>query len=755
MSHMQPRAGSADDTPPAALVRAELARILASAIFSRSDRLSAFLTFIVERTLSGHGDSLKEQVLANELYGKGTDFNTAADPIVRVDARRLRDKLREYYASAPVGPIVISVPKGSYTPLFGVGALGTAPTPDPVPASGEAVAVAVYDALPERPGAVSRIDTRPSLWRRSWIAVAVVVAIGAATWLVTSLRLGPRDVAPAIRVLTVTSFPGAEEDPSFSPDGNFVAFSWSGTDASVTAGLWVKAVDGDALRRLTETPDAHDTWPAWSPDGREVVFTRLRNGLPSIFLVSALGGPARMIAERGAQATWLPDGRSLVMTRRTPDGHFGLVHHVVATGQRRNLSLAPSGFADLQPRVSPDGTTLAFARIGLGKAALFVMPLSGGDQTQRTDWTVGVIGGLSWTPDGREILFAQPGLSGRRLQRVPANGSAAGTAVADLPLGAVAPATSRLRPGGSFRVAFVYGHAEVGLRMIDLHAGRDGPTMTAVTPFCDATRSDVPGRFSPDGTQVAFTSDRSGSSQLWVAGRDGSHLRSVTNLPDASIVVGSWSPDGRRVAFDATVGGNTDIYVVGADGGPVTRLTHGKASEIDPEWSRDGRWIYYASDETGRSEIWKMDTGGGQPGRLTSEGGIEPREAPDGRTVYFLAAQRWSLLGSGYPLKQVSTQGGPTSLVQAGVYAGAWSVTDAGIVFLTTSSGLADASGVPAVLALYDFSERRVRRLGELPFRIGSMRADRFLTVSRDGRWAVASHLDRYERDVLVADNFR
>jgi Tol biopolymer transport system component len=751
MSHTQPRAGLADDTPPAALVRAELDRVLASEVFSRSDRLSAFLTFIVERTLSGHGDSLKEQVLANELYGKGADFNTAADPIVRVDARRLRDKLREYYASAPLAPIVISVPKGSYTPVFRVSAPDTASTPAP----GDAVAAAVDDALPVQPGAVGRIDPRPGAWRRSWIAVAVVVAIGAAALLVTSLRMGQRDVAPPIRVLTVTSFPGAEEDPSFSPDGNFVAFSWSGPDASVKAGLWVKAVDGDALRRLTERPDADDTWPAWSPDGREVAFTRFLNGFPGIFLVSALGGPARMIAERGAQATWLPDGHSLVMTRRTPDGHFGLVHHVVATGQRRNLTQAPSGFADLQPRVSPDGTTLAFARIGLGKAALFVMPLSGGHETQRTDWTVGIIGGLSWTPDGREILFAQPGLSGRRLLRVPANGSAASTAVADLPLGAVAPATSRLRPGGSFRVAFVYGHAEVGLRMIDLHAGRDGPTITAVTPFCDATRSDVPGRFSPDGTQVAFTSDRSGSSQLWVAGRDGSHLRSVTNLPDASIVVGSWSPDGRHVAFDATVGGNTDIYVVGADGGPVTRLTDGKASEIDPEWSRDGRWIYHASDETGRSEIWRMGTGGGQRGQLTSEGGIEPRESPDGQTVYFLAAQRWSILGSGYPLKQVSTQGGPTSLVQASVYAGAWGVTDAGIVFLTTSSGRTNSSGVPDALALYDFADRRVRRLGELAFRVGQMRADRYLAVSRDGRWALASHLDRYERDVLVADNFR
>ena len=111
------RSAPSSDIPPAA-IRAELERILASEIFARSDRLSAFLEFIVEQTLSGQGDTLKEQVIAAALYGKGADFNTAADPIVRVDARRLRDRLREYYSSAPDNPVVVSVPKGSYTPVF-------------------------------------------------------------------------------------------------------------------------------------------------------------------------------------------------------------------------------------------------------------------------------------------------------------------------------------------------------------------------------------------------------------------------------------------------------------------------------------------------------------------------------------------------------------------------------------------------------------------------------------------------------------
>src|SRR6266516_2039413 len=106
--------------PSADVVRAQLTRILASEIFSRSDRLTAFLTYIVEQTLTGHGAALKEQVLAMEVYGKGADFGSAVDPIVRVDARRLRDKLREYYAASPHDSIVIAVPKGSYAPIFQV-----------------------------------------------------------------------------------------------------------------------------------------------------------------------------------------------------------------------------------------------------------------------------------------------------------------------------------------------------------------------------------------------------------------------------------------------------------------------------------------------------------------------------------------------------------------------------------------------------------------------------------------------------------
>src|SRR5262245_13951168 len=283
---------------PAALVRAELDRILASEVFARSSRLSSFLKFIVEKTLAGEGGSLKEHVIAIELYEKSADFNTAEDPIVRVDARRLRDRLREYYAGASDGGVIISVPKGSYTPVF----LGTgvvAPTP-----------------------ADARVP------RRRWIAgAAFVLTLAAMLGLVVSRG----DRAEPGHLLTVTSLPGSEEDPSFSPDGRFVTFSWPGSPPSAKTDIWIKSVDGEAMRNLTNTPDLDERWPQWSPDGQWIAFSGERNGTSAVIKVSALGGPEQTIAVNAQNAAWTPDARALVMIWTGADQRPTLIHQVLET----------------------------------------------------------------------------------------------------------------------------------------------------------------------------------------------------------------------------------------------------------------------------------------------------------------------------------------------------------------------------------------------------------------------------------------
>ena len=159
-------------------------------------------------------------------------------------------------------------------------------------------------------GPIAEAAARPRA--SHWLAIAVaLVSIGATTWLVTERR---HHSEPAWRQLTVTAFPGSEEDPSLSPDGNFVAFAWkTESEPSLNADIWVKAVEGDALRRLTNTADAYEKHPAWSRDGRYIAFNRTVKGIHSVYLVSSLGGAERLIAGHSRDAVWLPDGQSLIL----------------------------------------------------------------------------------------------------------------------------------------------------------------------------------------------------------------------------------------------------------------------------------------------------------------------------------------------------------------------------------------------------------------------------------------------------------
>ncbi|HEV8133014.1 MAG TPA: hypothetical protein VGQ81_17325 [Acidobacteriota bacterium] len=100
-------------------VRSELETILSSPGFARSERLSRFLRFAVEKTLQGEGDRLKEYLLGVEVFDKGESYDTRIDPIVRVEAARLRSKLKDYYLTdGRSDTVLIDFDKGSYIPVF-------------------------------------------------------------------------------------------------------------------------------------------------------------------------------------------------------------------------------------------------------------------------------------------------------------------------------------------------------------------------------------------------------------------------------------------------------------------------------------------------------------------------------------------------------------------------------------------------------------------------------------------------------------
>ena len=142
-------------------IRNALARILSSEGFSASARNRKLLDYVVAETLAGRADRIKAYTLATVVFERGPDFDPQLDPVVRLEASRLRKALEHYYLTAGKDdPIRISIPKGSYIPIF---EFVQAAASEPSPQSG-----AVDWRAPQRWG-----------WRRPTQKPAIVAALAA------------------------------------------------------------------------------------------------------------------------------------------------------------------------------------------------------------------------------------------------------------------------------------------------------------------------------------------------------------------------------------------------------------------------------------------------------------------------------------------------------------------------------------------------------------------------------------------------
>jgi TolB-like protein/Tfp pilus assembly protein PilF len=113
-------------------VRTQLQKVLSSRGFSRNDRLSGFLRFVVEQELSGRGDELKESIIGVEYFGRRPDYDVRQDSVVRNEAGKLRARLAEYYvAEGAADGLIIELPKGGYKPAFRHIEKATAHVPGP------------------------------------------------------------------------------------------------------------------------------------------------------------------------------------------------------------------------------------------------------------------------------------------------------------------------------------------------------------------------------------------------------------------------------------------------------------------------------------------------------------------------------------------------------------------------------------------------------------------------------------------------
>jgi tetratricopeptide (TPR) repeat protein len=262
--------------PAADAVRAELERILESEPFRPSAQLRVFLRFVVETTLKGEADRIRAFTIAVEAFGRGKDFNPQTDPIVRVEAARLRRAIEHYYAGPGADdPVEIRVPRGGYVPAFSYRPRARADAPP------EAEVGLAAEAAP--PAVTPQPIARP-LPLRYPLAAVLLLLIAAAG--VVVLRVGP-----AAMPEVTASLGRPETTPRGSPLP-VVLFEPVAPSARALGAIRARLID--ALARFDDIEVAAERPTAGVPSAYRITITGEQHAdgaiVPTVQLIDSGGG---------------------------------------------------------------------------------------------------------------------------------------------------------------------------------------------------------------------------------------------------------------------------------------------------------------------------------------------------------------------------------------------------------------------------------------------------------------------------------
>jgi Tol biopolymer transport system component len=603
--------------------RRQLERILASPGFLRNERMSRFLRFLAEQHLEGHGNQLKESVIAVEVFGRKPDHDPSQDSIVRTEAGRLRGRLAEYYVGeGKDDEIVIELPKGGYTPVFRV----QAPAPP-----------------------------KKKIHRSVWLvtsAVAIALAIAAIRWVQETERFW-RNPIREVGFQTLTDFDGTEQAAALSRDGKFVAFL-SNRDGHPD--VWVTQPGSGQFHNLTRGSAPELVNPSvrvlgFSPDGSLVTFwvrkPPYQGGQIGIWAVPVLGGQPRPYLEDTAEFDWSHDGSRLAY--HTPASGDPLFVSNGTTHPREPIFTAPVGLHSHFPLWAPDER--------------FIYVVYGVLPDKLDIWRIKPTGGMPERITSHNGRVSHPVLLNRRtLTYLASDPDGSGPWLYSIDVERRIPHRLTFGPDRYTSLAatadgkcLVVTRASPKrtlwrLQISDSSAELPPPvriTLTPATAFSPRLGPDYLIFVSSAGTSESIWKRANGAdTELW--GGDGAQIIGSPGI----------SPDGGLIAFSVRQRSQTLLYVMQADGTNARVVADSLELRGSPAWTPDGRSITtaandHAANDHGVPHLFEVPIDGGLPAILLRDYSVDPAWQPSGRFVIYSGPD----IGTTFPVKAVAPDG--------------------------------------------------------------------------------------------------
>jgi Tol biopolymer transport system component len=555
--------------------------------------------------------------------------------------------------------------------------------------------VSVTSVTPVRP------RRRRALIAASAVAgIAVVGVLGYLAWAPRAPTPAPAVPAEARTLTRVTFDDGLQEQPTWSPDGRFIAYA---SNQSGNFDIWVQPLGGGRAVQVTTDP-ATDWEPAWSPDGNSIAFRSEREG-GGIFVVPALGGRERKLAAVGYEPSWSADGSKIFAVVQAPIENASRVipqvYEIPLNGgsAARILEDQLSAFADVGPPAwHPDGKRLSFFAIRKkdGTGGLWTLPLSGGEPTKSTI-AADVLGRLQaarlsrpiafkWGPKGNALYYQGYSKGTENLWKIGVDPDTLQWVSGPdrLTTSSGVDSDIALSPDGG-RLAFVtrIEASRLWSWPFDAKTGRVTGNEQAMTA---ASTSVSNFDLSVDGTRLAFLASRPGkqSEELWtrtladgrdtligeapggyfsprlsrdgtrVAYRRATQLRWIVidggeeqTLPEGTFDAWDWSPDGQSILLNCPPPEKTAALCLSSRGAShaadVRRLVSDPAYNLwQGRFSPDGRWVAFNAQNLANPSVSRIGVAPASGGSWTpmTDAALwadKPRWSPDGRTIYFIS----------------------------------------------------------------------------------------------------------------------
>jgi Tol biopolymer transport system component len=602
-------------------VRAQVGRILASATFADAARASNFLRFVVERKLEGRAGEIKEFVIAVEVLGRTASFDSKTDPIVRVEAGRLRGRLSSYYENeGEADPVLISLPKGAYVPEFSERRLPAAPN---------RAAVMRLSILPPEDASFESFAVSPDGRKLAFTAA-----------LNGKMMLWVR----ALDSLEAQPLAGTDnaQYPFWSPDSLSIGFF-------VPNKLKVVDVSAGPARDIADVVVGRGG--SWSPEG-VILFCPRPVGI--LYRISAAGGaatPATSLDESRAEIVhafpqFLPDGRQFVyLAASSRPGESAIRASSLDATASKVLLRADTG-AVYAPILRGHGASLLFVHDGALLAQAF--------DSQRLH--------LSGEPK-----VVVPEIRHRRWQQATFSVSSNGVLLYQ---GAEHQQLCWLDRQGKLLaslgpqndcLSFTLSPDE---RYVALHRHDDPDTMLPTTWVMDLLRQGAVFRFtdigareaeftpvwSPDSSEILFARGDDRGMRLMRQALNGGLAQCVLDTEGPKFP-NDWSSDGRLIAYSSQVPDYQYMHTwilslsdSGEQRKPRPFLQH-SCEELSAYFSpgkgeERPRWIAYTSNETGRHEVYVRDfPAGSHKWQVSNQGGFIPHWRRDGRELFYLSPE--------------------------------------------------------------------------------------------------------------------